>query len=335
MRFCILGAGGLGSVIGGYLAQAGEDVTFIGRPAHMQAIREHGLRISGVRGDHHVTQNMTAVTAPDQAEGEFDYLILLVKGKDTETALAEAEVLQPRVKAMLSLQNGIGKEERLREWIGRDRVIGASTIEGGTLLGPGEAANPITTPITAYFGELDGGITRRIEAITEAFDRAGLGARSVDDIMQVLWEKLVQIGSASGYSASVLGLRLYLQDGWVTRSGAEQFVALVKEMLAIYHALGYEPQNFYAPMSRFKEIDPLGFEEAVEYVMQMGEFLKQQFGDRRGRTSLHEDLVRGRKTEVDTIIKPFVDKAAELGIEVPTVLSTYRIIKTQDEYLDP
>ena len=72
MRFVILGTGGLGSIIGGYLAQAGEDVTFIGRQAHMDAINANGLKIDGCRGDFHITENMTGVTTPDDAEGEFD-----------------------------------------------------------------------------------------------------------------------------------------------------------------------------------------------------------------------------------------------------------------------
>ena len=259
MRFVILGAGGLGSVIGGYLAKAGEDVTLICRPAHAEAINNNGLKISGVRGDHLVRDNLTAVTSPDAATGEFDHLIVLVKGKDTDTALAQAEGLKARCKNVFSLQNGIGKEERLRQWAGRDKVIGASTIEGGTLHEPGVVSNPLTTPTTAWFGEIDGGTSARTDALAEAFTRSGLVARSVPNIMQVLWEKLVQIGTASGWSVTALGLRLYFQDGLLIRQGAEHYVALAKDMLRVYGAMGYTPQNFYAPMSQFKELNELDF----------------------------------------------------------------------------
>ena len=332
MRFVILGAGGLGSVIGGYLAKAGEDVTLICRQAHADAVNTQGLKISGVRGDHLVRENLSAVTTPDEAEGEFDHLIILVKGKDTETALAQAEGLKARCKNVFSLQNGIGKEERLREWAGRDKVVGASTIEGGTLHEPGVASNPLTTPITAWFGELDGGTSPRTEALAEAFTRAGLEARSVPNIMQVLWEKLVQIGTASGWSVSTLGLRLYFQDGLLIRQGAEHYVALAKDFLRVYGAMGYTPQNFYAPMSQFKELNELDFEGGVAMMMKLGERLKQQ--GMRGRTSMHEDVIRGKKTEVDYLLKPFLDKAAELNLDVPVLESVYRIVKTQDAYLD-
>ncbi len=332
MRFVILGAGGLGSVIGGYLAKAGEDVTLICRPAHADAINKNGLKISGVRGDHRVRENLSAVTSPDAAQGEFDHLIVLVKGKDTETALAQAEALKTRCKNVFSLQNGIGKEERLRAWAGRDKVIGASTIEGGTLHEPGVVSNPLTTPTTAWFGELDGGISPRTDALAEAFTRSGLVARSVPNIMQVLWEKLVQIGTASGWSVTTLGLRLHFQDGLLIRQGAEHYVALAKDMLRVYGAMGYTPQNFYAPMSQFKELNELDFEGGVAMMMKLGERLQQQ--GMRGRTSMHEDVIRGKKTEVDFLLKPFLDKAQELGLQVPVLETAYRIIKTQDAYLE-
>ncbi|HCZ47977.1 MAG TPA: ketopantoate reductase family protein, partial [Gammaproteobacteria bacterium] len=209
---------------------------------------------------------------------------------------------------------------------------GASTIEGGTLHEPGVASNPLTTPITAWFGELDGGTSPRTEALAEAFTRAGLEARSVPNIMQVLWEKLVQIGTASGWSVSTLGLRLYFQDGLLIRQGAEHYVALAKDFLRVYGAMGYTPQNFYAPMSQFKELNELDFEGGVAMMMKLGERLKQQ--GMRGRTSMHEDVIRGKKTEVDYLLKPFLDKAAELNLEVPVLESVYRIVKTQDAYLD-
>ncbi|WP_372720716.1 ketopantoate reductase family protein, partial [Immundisolibacter sp.] len=105
MRVCILGAGGLGSVFGGALALAGVDVTLVGRPAHVEAIRKNGLKLTGIRGDHMVREHLEAVADPREAKGEFDYLILGVKGKDTEAALEGANCLRDRVKTALSFQN--------------------------------------------------------------------------------------------------------------------------------------------------------------------------------------------------------------------------------------
>ncbi len=131
---------------------------------------------------------------------------------------------------------------------------------------------------------------------------------------------------------STLGLRLYFQDGLLIRQGAEHYVALAKDMLRVYGAMGYTPQNFYAPMSQFKELNELDFEGGVALMMKLGERLKQQ--GMKGRTSMHEDVIRGKKTEVDFLLKPFLDKAAELGLQVPVLETVYRVVKTQDAYLE-
>ena len=335
MRVCILGAGGLGSVIGGYLAETGVDTTLIARPAHADAVNRDGLRIEGVRGEHHVRDNLTAVSNPADAKGEFDYMILATKAKDSETALASADCLKDRLKTVCSVQNNIVKEGILAEWIGNPaKVMGASAIEGGTLEAPGFVKNHVTVPTTAYFGELDGTVSPRAQALADAFNKAGLGAKAVDCIQQVLWEKLAQICNASAWSVSTLGgnSELNFVHGMALREGAEHYVAISRELLAIYTKLGYSPQNFYAPLSRLKDVyECKTDEEAVELILGFGERMKKQ--GYVGRTSMHEDVVRGKKTEVDYIVKPFVDKGRELGIPVPTVTAAYRVIKVLDHYL--
>ena len=330
MRIVILGAGGLGSIVGGLLARSGVDVTLIGRPAHVRAIRENGLVVTGIRGDFVVRENLTAVTAAEEATGEFDYLALVVKGRDTEAALAGASGLRGRVRSVFSLQNSIEKDEVLGEWAGRERVIGASTIEGGTLLAPGRVANSLTTPTTAYFGELDGRVTPRDCEIAEAFTRAGLPSRAVDHIVQVEWEKLAQIAMASGFSVSTLAAlpEVYFGDGLSVREGAEHYVTIGTELLAVYRALGYTPQNFYAPVSKLKEVDSLDFEQAVAHVLELGRRFRSE--GRKARTSMHEDVLQRRKTEVDFILRPFLDQGRSLGISTPTIAAVYRVAKTID-----
>ena len=116
------------------------------------------------------------------------------------------------------------------------------------------------------------------------------------------------------------------------REGAEHYVAIARELLSVYTALGYEPQNFYAPISRLKQIHEIkDDEEAVQTMLAMGKQL--QDSGYKGTTSMHDDVLRGRKTEADYIIKPFIDKAPELGLEVPTITACYRIIKVLDAYL--
>jgi len=332
MRVVVLGAGGLGSVVGGYLADAGAEVTLIGRPAHMTAIQRDGLRITGRRGEMHVTSGLTAVTSPDEAEGEFDYLILAVKAKDSEGALDEASGLRDSVATALSLQNTVEKDHRLADWLGADRVLGASTIEGGTLVGPGAVNNHVSPTVTAYFGERDGSTTPRLTALTEAFNAAGMSSRAVDCIEQVQWEKLAQIGVAASWSVTALGAipESSFFEGMAVPEGAEYFVTLAKEFLSVYRAKGYEPQSFYAPISRLKEIDAMSFEEAVTMLIGEGKALAKT---KVGRPSMYEDLLRRQKTEVDYMFPPYIAAAEELGLDVPTLRTAFLIIKTIDHFL--
>lgn len=335
MRVVVLGAGGLGSVLGGYLAESGVEVTLIARPAHAEAINRDGLHIEGIRGEHHVTQNLSAVSDPKDAKGEFDYLILATKAKDTATALAGADCLKDRIATLCSVQNTIVKEAELAEWVGdAGRVLGCSTIEGGALEAPGRVKNHVTVPTTLWFGEMDGTVSPRAQAITDAFNAAGLGAKAVPYIKHVLWEKLAQICNASAWSVSALAgnPKLMLAEGMSVREGAEYYVALSREVLAVIGAMGYAPQNFYAPLSRLKDVHECATDEqAVQLIMGYGNMMKER--GYSGRTSMHEDVLRGRKTEADWIIKPFVDKGRELGVPVPVVTTAYRIIKVLDQYL--
>lgn len=335
MKVCILGAGGLGSVLGGFLAKSGVDVTLICRPAHAEAINKNGLKLTGVRGEHVVRDHLAAVSSPAEAKGPFDYLMLATKSKDTEKALDDAEVIKHEISCAFSVQNNIIKEEILAAWIGKDKVMAASTIEGGTLVAPGHADNHLTVTTTAYFGELDGTISPRVKAIVEAFNQAGFATKAVANIKQVLWEKLTQIANASSWAASTLVAlpELRFPEGWSVKEGVEHYVTLGKELLSVYKALGFTPQNFYAPISRLKELDLMTFDEAVALLHAQGQKMKEQGA--RSTTSMHEDILRRRKTEVDFIIKPFLDKAEELSKDIPTVHAAYRIIKTIDTYLNP
>lgn len=332
MKYVILGAGGLGSVVGGYLAHTGQDVTLIGRQAHMDAIARDGLRITGPKGDFCIRENLTLATHPDQVAGEHDYLIVCVKSKDMESTLADAQDLVRRVGTVLTLQNGIDKEPRLQAWAGPGKVVGASTMEGATLVAPGTCINPFTGPATAYFGELDGTITPRVQELARAFTAARMSARAVDNIKQVTWEKLVQIGLASSWSVSNLaGGDFYFIDGITVREGAESYLQIALELLSVYRALGYEPQDFYAPMTQFRDLEKGTFDQGVALLMAWGNQLKA--ANMKSRTSMHVDFTRGRKLEVDEIIKPFIDKTRELGIAIPTVVAAYRTIKLLDHYL--
>ena len=333
MRVCILGAGGLGSLIGGWLAESGVEVALVARPAHVEAIRARGLEIRGIRGERCVRRHLEAYARPDEVPGAVDYLVLGVKEKDTDGALADAAPLRDRVRVALSVQNTLGKDESLSKWLGRERVIGAATTEAGTLVGPGVVQHVGTAPTAFYFGELDGAPSARVAALVDAFNKAGFGARQAADIRHVEWEKLLQIASICSFSVSTLGMMPggSVAEGFAIREAAEHYVTIAKELLAVYRSLGYAPQDFFHPYSRFRELARETDEQAVEALRAQGRRMLE--AGVIGRPSLHVDLLRGRATEVEYCLGPFLAQADRAGIAVPTARASYRIIRTLEQML--
>jgi 2-dehydropantoate 2-reductase len=306
----------------------------VAREVHARAVAEHGLRVSGIRSEYVVRDNLRVVTTASEVERDVDYFILLVKSKDTSVALEEARVFAPRVRTALSLQNNVVKEDHLVGLFGPERVIGASTIEGGVITGPGEVRNTATAPVTAYFGEIAGGESARTVALAEAFSTAGLASKSVPNIMHVEWEKLLQIGTAAGWAVSALAGTPAgsMGDGLAIQQGAELHVMFARDMLAVYESFGYEPQDFYAPFSQFRRLRTASFEEMVEANLAQGRQMRAN--NHRGGPSMLQDVRNGRRTEVDYILGPFIKRADEANLSAPTLQVVYRICKVIDEFLN-
>jgi 2-dehydropantoate 2-reductase len=327
MHVCVLGAGGLGSVIGARLAQSGVDVSLVGRPAHVEAIRRDGLRVEGIRGTCTVHEHLDAVDDPGQVRKPVDYLMLTVKTRDTAAALEDARALRTRTRTALSLQNNVTKEARLVEWVGSANVVGASTTESGTLLAPGRVRHTGTAPVAFYFGEIHGRESARIDELVAAFRAAGFGCTATGSIVAVEWEKLLQAALIAAYSITAIG---FLPDRTITdvlqtRPGAEYYVQLATELLAVYHGLGFTPGDYFAPYAQFRQLAAEDSESSVARAMQLGRSMAAD--GIRARPSMHDDLLRHRATEVEESIGEFIRAASRLKIPTPTLLAAYRIAR--------
>jgi len=115
-----------------------------------------------------------------------------------------------------------------------------------------------------------------------------------------------------------------ITDALQTRPGAEYYVQLATELLDVYRALGFTPRDYFAPYARFRELAAEDFDTSVEQAMALGRSMADN--GVRGRTSMHDDLLRRRPTEVDESIGEFVRTAKRLGIAVPTLQAAYRIV---------
>jgi 2-dehydropantoate 2-reductase len=317
VKTVIVGAGALGSVIGGYFAQAGGDVTLIGRKAHVEAIRTRGLEIDGVRGCH-VIRNVRAIVDPREV-GSAELLILCVKSQDTPEALASLAHLRGRIGAAMSVQNGGRKDEELAEALDPDVVVGAMTLIGASMPGPGRVLH--TGNGGTWIGELDGRPSPRVEAIADLFRKAGLPVEVHSNIRSATWCKLNQMVPAATLSCLT---RLSLHQIYLDRGLATLFVELCREVSQIAERQGIALEDFRG--FAVKTVCSIPFEEAIESVIARGRAMAEQ-GVTQVRISTLQDLEGGKVTEADHTIGHVVRLAATLGLTVPKVELLYRVIQ--------
>jgi 2-dehydropantoate 2-reductase len=320
VKTIIAGAGALGSVIGGYFAQVGGDVTLIARKAHVEAIQGRGLEIDGVRG-RHVIRAIRAVADPREV-GSADLLILCVKSQDTAEALASLAHLRGKIGAVVSLQNGGRKDEELAAAFGPEVVVGAVTLVGASMPEPGRVLH--TGNGGTWIGELDGRPSPRVEAIADLYRKADLPIEVRADIRSATWCKLNQMVPASALSCVS---RLYLHQIYLDRGLATLFVELSREVARIAQRLRIPLEDFRG--FAVKTVCSLPFDQAVESVIARGRAMVEQ-GMTQVKISTLQDLERGKRTEVEHIVGHVVRLAAELGLALPKVELLYRVIQAAE-----
>src|SRR5215468_5076630 len=183
MKIVILGAGALGTVLGAHLARAGEDVTLIARGQRAAYLQEHGATITGLVD---FTVPITVVTDPQQVH-EADVLIVTVKTYDMAPALQSIKHLQ--VESVLSLQNGVLKDEQLAQTFGGEKVLGAMATFGGEVLPTGTVR--FTGNHGCYLGELPAGTSARVQTLGDLCNRVGIVAQVTPSIQGLEWSKYV------------------------------------------------------------------------------------------------------------------------------------------------
>ncbi len=318
MKTVIVGAGALGSVLGGYFAQVGVDVTLVARKAHAEAIRRDGLWIGGRRGEQ-IVRNLTATADPAEVTSA-DLLILGVKSYDTVETLASLKHLRGKVGAAISVQNGGGKDEALEEAFGREAVVGAATLVGAAMPEPGRVIH--TNDGWTWVGELDGRTTPRVEQMAELFRKAKLPIEVRSDIRTAIWCKLNQMVPAAALSCVS---RLFIHQIYLDRGLASLFVELSREVARVAERLGIPLDDFRG--FEVKTVCSGRLEEAVESVIRRGQVMRER-GMTGVKISTLQDLERGKRTEADQTIGYVVRLARDQGVALPTLELLYRIIRS-------
>jgi len=305
MRVLIVGGGGIGTVYAGYLARAGVDVTLFVKPGQAERFDGPAVHITGLAQFSAPVQ-----LASDAATlGAHDYLLVCVKGRDTEAALAPLRDLP--VECVLSLQNGVKKDDVLARLFGGERVLGAVSAVGGALLRPGHARH--TLSMTTLVGDLDSGASPRGEQLAAAIRDAGLAAECVPDIVTREWDKLaIFLRTALLAAITRRDIAAVLLDPDLVRLSART----VKEVAAVAAAEGH-------PLDGLANSFVAGFDLPEEDLVADLVAWARRFGAQNAPTypSMAQDIIAGRPTEVEDTAGDVLERAARHGVPAP-VLST-------------
>ena len=292
MKFVMMGSGGVGGYYGARLQQAGHEVAFVARGAHAEAMRRSGLRIRSERGDAQL--RVTVLDEPAQA-GRADLVVVAVKLWDTEAA-ARSVAAVPGA-AVVSLQNGVDKDEVLAAAVGRERVLGGITHIATVVAEPGVIAHTGKLQ-RVTLGELDGSRSARLSAICDTFRSAGVEIVESDDIRRATWEKFIFLSAVSGLTA-------------LTRKPIGEVRAHPATRALLFDALREATAVARAEGARLDESFPQKQLELVD------SFPPSMLA------SMAHDLLRGRRLELPWLSGAVVHRAEKHGLAVPAHRAIY------------
>jgi 2-dehydropantoate 2-reductase len=286
MKITVVGAGAMGGSYGALLAVAGHEVSLVDAwQAHVDAIERDGLRLVGVRGEHRVR-----VAASTEPIGEgADMAIVFVDANNTGAATATAaRVLAPEGFA-ITFQNGIGNVERLQATLGRERVLGGSSMCSAASRGPGHVC--LTHLGKTTIGETDGSERPRTRELAAALGGAGLETELAPDVMAVIWEKFA-LNCCINALAATTGLR----GGEMARLPEVDALQdrIIEEVMAVTAAKGIRLPTPDLPAK-----------------------IKAHWRKKFNKPSMLQHVEAGRRTEIDALNGALLREARTLGIETP------------------
>lgn len=318
MKIVILGAGALGTVLAAHLARAGEDVILLARGQRAAFLQQHGATITGLVD---LTVPLTVLTDPHQIQAA-DMLIVTVKTYDMVPALASVKHIA--TGGVLSIQNGVVKNEQLAAVFGWQKVLGAMAAFSAEVLPTGSVHFTVNQGF--YLGELPSGTSTRVQALVDTLEHAGIVARMTAAIRSIEWSKYLTFVALM---VPAVLTRLETYKFLQADSSASIVAAIVHEM-----ALLARTQDITLQDISFFPAGTLGQLSTAETVAQ----LRQQGDQFASRAPAHkvstlQDLEQGKRLEVEETLGYAVHQAAALEVATPTMDTCYKLIAGINRYL--
>ncbi len=297
MNISIIGTGGVGGYFGAKLAQAGHNVSFLARGAHLQAMQAKGLKVESILGDFLVSN----VSASDQIEDlpSSDLILICVKAWQVKEVAAHLSEIMHKETIVLPLQNGVMAAKELEAFLPASAIMGGLCRIISKIAAPGLIRHIGVTP-TIVFGEFDNSLSQRALHLQSAFAEAGIKSRCSEDIEADLWKKFIAI-CVSGLLAITHTTYGELREEPETRA---MMTALIHEVYAVSQKAGI---NILAdfPEKTISFIDSFPYDST---------------------SSLTRDVWEGKPSEIDYQNGTVVYLGQKLGVSVPLNRFIYHAI---------
>lgn len=310
-KVVVVGAGAMGSLFGGLLAQHGLDVTLVDVwQQHVDAINCNGLRLVGHGGERTVR---VKATTDAQALRSADVVLFQCKAFANENAARSVRHLFDGPTVAISFQNGLGNEETIGRIVGESHMLAGLTAQGAIVESAGVVRNFGDLP--TYIGELSAGHSERARAIADAFTRHGLPTHASDDIKKLKWQKLLGNAALGAVSAA-------------TDMTSAQMVAIPELRAIILRAL-----DETAAVARASGVMLTDDEKRAIF----DKLTRTDAGGTgASKSSMAADIVLRRKTEIDTIHGSVARLGRERGVPTPTLDTMIAIVKALEaKYSQP
>lgn len=300
MRIAIMGAGGVGGYFGARLAMAGEDVTFIARGPHLEAIRERGLTV--VSDSEEFTVAPAKATEDTASLGAVDAVLFCVKLYDTAAAAKACLPLIGDNTFILTFQNGIESVDEISRIVGPGRVLGGAVYIVVSIAGPGVIRRTGPSDLME-FGEPGGVITERARNFATVCEGAGLNVNLVADMRRMIWKKFVLISATSSLTALTRQTVGTVREDAVMRG---MLIAAIAETVRVARKLGVD-------LADDIEADTL---YQLDHVI-----------SRDAKASQLVDLERGARLELEWLSGAVHRLGAKAGVATPVHSTVYAALR--------
>lgn len=325
MRILVFGAGAIGSVVGGFLAKAGHEVTFLGRAWYLDVVKRQGyLTMTGLWGEHRVPVSpessvvteaahpLTLTTTPEEAasHGPFDWVLLCVKSHQTAEAAEQLPgVLGPQT-LVCALQNGLGNYETLIQRVAPERVA-LSRVIFGVEITPGMVRVTVCAD-DVLIGAPDPGFPRKQAVeLAAALQASGIPSRATTDILAELWAKVL-------YNCALNGLSAVLE---VPYGKLADHPVVVRVMDAVIE------EAYHVGAARQVELRPSTAQTYRELL-----FTRLIPDTAAHQSSMLQDLRRGKPTEIEALNGAIVRLADAAGIPAPMNAMVTRLVHAKEQF---